>query len=52
LDLADRIAPLRIRNDPVARELVHDLDRRARLRAWELESLKNRLGMGSQSVNG
>jgi transcriptional regulator with XRE-family HTH domain len=45
LDRADRIAPLRIRHDPVARELVHELDRRARLRAWELDSLKNRLGV-------
>jgi hypothetical protein len=51
LDRADRIAPQRIRHDPVASELVHDLDRRARLRAWELESLKNRLGVGSQIVN-
>lgn len=52
LDIADRIAPQRIRHDPVARELVHELDMRARLRAWELESLKNRLGMGSPVVNG
>lgn len=46
LDLADRIAPQRIRHDPVARELVADLDGRARLRVWELDSLKNRLGVG------
>jgi transcriptional regulator with XRE-family HTH domain len=45
LDLADRIAPQRIRHDPVARELVHELDRRAKVRAWELENLKNRLSM-------
>ncbi|HEV2778398.1 MAG TPA: helix-turn-helix transcriptional regulator [Actinophytocola sp.] len=45
LDLADRIAPQRIRHDPVARELLHELDMRARLRAWELDSLKSRLGM-------
>lgn len=51
LDAADRIAPQRIRHDPVARELVHELDTRTRLRAWELESLKNRLGMRSQVVN-
>lgn len=46
LDRADRVAPQRIRHDPVARELVHELDQRARLRAWELDSLKNRLGVG------
>lgn len=53
LDLADRIAPQRIRHDPVARELVADLDIRARRRAWELESLKNRIvvGEGSQIVD-
>lgn len=51
LDMADRIAPQRIRHDPMARELVHELDMRARLRAWELDSLKHRLGMGSQAVN-
>lgn len=45
LDRADRIAPLRIRQDPVARELVKDLDRRARRRVWELDSLKNRVGI-------
>lgn len=45
LDAADRVAPLRIRHDPVARELVTALDRRANRRAWELSSLKNRLGV-------
>jgi transcriptional regulator with XRE-family HTH domain len=45
LDLADRIAPVRIRQDPIARELVVGLDRRARRRAWELTSLKNRPGV-------
>ncbi|HEV7651311.1 MAG TPA: helix-turn-helix transcriptional regulator [Actinophytocola sp.] len=45
LDRADRIAPQRIRNDPVARELAHVLDHRAQLRTWELDSLKNRLGV-------
>ncbi|MBV9730452.1 MAG: helix-turn-helix transcriptional regulator, partial [Pseudonocardiales bacterium] len=44
LDTADRIAPTRIRNDPIARELVVILDRRARRRVWELESLCNRFG--------
>jgi transcriptional regulator with XRE-family HTH domain len=52
LDRADRIAPQRIRHDPVARDLVRELDRRARLRAWELDSLKNRLGVRSHYVNG
>lgn len=51
LDLADRIAPQRIRHDPVARELVAELDTRAKRRAWELESLKHRLAVGSHVVN-
>jgi hypothetical protein len=45
-DTADRIAPQRVRHDPLARELVAELDGRARMRVWELESLKNRLGVG------
>jgi hypothetical protein len=44
LDTADRIAPVRIRNDPIARDLVLAIDRRARRRVWELDSLKRRLG--------
>ncbi|MBV9730941.1 MAG: hypothetical protein JO309_16345, partial [Pseudonocardiales bacterium] len=48
LDTADRIAPTRIRNDPIARELVVILDRRARRRVWELESLCNRFGIRGQ----
>ncbi len=44
LDLADRIAPQRIRHDPLARELVAELDNRARMRVWELDSLKGRIG--------
>jgi hypothetical protein len=54
LDSADRIAPTRIRNDPIARDLVLTLDRRARRRMWELDSLRNRFGVGdprSRSVN-
>jgi transcriptional regulator with XRE-family HTH domain len=51
LDMADRIAPQRIRHDPLARELVAELDGRARKRVWELDSLKHRLGVGSHSVN-
>ncbi|MGH3613125.1 MAG: helix-turn-helix domain-containing protein [Pseudonocardia sp.] len=45
LDAADRTAPVRVRNDPIARELVLGLDSRAQRRVWELESLKNRLGV-------
>jgi transcriptional regulator with XRE-family HTH domain len=45
LDTADRLAPTRIRNDPIARELVVTLDRRAPRRVWELDSLRNRFGV-------
>jgi hypothetical protein len=48
LDTADRLAPLRIRNDPIARDLVFTLDRRARRRVWELDSLRNRFGVGAR----
>ncbi|MFD1148672.1 hypothetical protein [Saccharothrix hoggarensis] len=51
LDTADRIAPERIRHDPVARELLAELDRRAHRQSWELRSLKNRLGVRSHIVN-
>jgi hypothetical protein len=54
LDAADRIAPTRTRNDPIARDLVLTLDRRARRRLWKLDSLRNRFGVGGQgrrSVN-
>jgi transcriptional regulator with XRE-family HTH domain len=47
LDTADRLAPTRIRNDPIARDLVLTLDRRARRRVWELDSLRNRFGVGA-----
>lgn len=50
LDTADRLAPTRIRNDPIARDLVLTLDRRARRRVWELDSLRNRFGIGGQGV--
>lgn len=43
-----RIAPQRIRSDPLARDLVLTLDRRARRRVWELDSLRNRFGIGGQ----
>ncbi|MFF5097747.1 MULTISPECIES: helix-turn-helix domain-containing protein [Actinosynnema] len=45
LDTADKVAPLRVRNDPVALALVGVLTRRARRRVWELDSLKNRFGV-------
>lgn len=48
LDTADRIAPQRMRNDPIARDLVVILDRRATRRVWELDSLCNRFGVGRQ----
>ena len=48
VDIADRLAPQRIRMNPVARDLVIDLDRRARRRVWELDSLCNRFGLGKQ----
>lgn len=45
LDTADRLAPIRVRSDPIARDLVVDLHRRAKRRVWELDSLRNRLGV-------
>ncbi len=45
LDTADRMAPQRIRNDPIARDLVEALDRRVLRRPWELDSLVNRFGV-------
>jgi hypothetical protein len=55
LDTADRLAPQRVRMDPMARELVNVMHRRARRRSlWELDSLQNRFGIGgrgSQNVN-
>jgi transcriptional regulator with XRE-family HTH domain len=46
LDAADRLAPTRMRNDPIARDLVLTLDRRAKRQVWELDSLRNRFGVG------
>ncbi|HEU0088210.1 MAG TPA: helix-turn-helix transcriptional regulator [Pseudonocardiaceae bacterium] len=46
LDVADRLAPQRIRMDPMARELVLTLVRRAPRRVWELDSLHHRFGLG------
>jgi transcriptional regulator with XRE-family HTH domain len=45
LDTADRIAPQRIRFDPVAGELLASLDNRARRKTWELDSLRHRFGL-------
>ncbi len=47
LDTADRLAPVRIRNDPIARDLVVILDRRAKRQVWELDSLRHRFGVGA-----
>ncbi|MGH3903450.1 MAG: hypothetical protein ACRDTE_04565, partial [Pseudonocardiaceae bacterium] len=48
LDTADRLAPQRIRMNPIARNLVNDLHRRSKRRVWELGSLCNRFGLGGQ----
>lgn len=45
LDTADRIAPTKVRNDPIARDLVIILNRRAPRQVWELDSLRNRFGI-------
>ncbi|MGH3825425.1 MAG: helix-turn-helix domain-containing protein [Pseudonocardiaceae bacterium] len=50
LDTADRLAPVVIRNDPIARDLVVMLDRRARRRVWELDSLRNRFRIGARGL--
>ncbi|MGH3840880.1 MAG: hypothetical protein ACRDS0_05455 [Pseudonocardiaceae bacterium] len=47
VDTADRLAPLRMRNDPIAKDLVRTLDRRAPRRTWELDSLCNRFDIRS-----
>lgn len=47
LDRADRLAPVKLRSDPVARDLGWTLKRRARRRVWELDSLMARLGVNS-----
>lgn len=45
LDLADQVAPQQLRNDPIARELLGELDRRAHRKSWLLDSLRNRFGL-------
>ncbi|MGH3692639.1 MAG: helix-turn-helix domain-containing protein [Pseudonocardiaceae bacterium] len=47
VDAADRLAPQYVRPDPMARDLVRTLDRRAKRRVWELDSLCNRFGIRS-----
>jgi len=52
LDAADRVASSRIRHDPIGRELIGILHRRARRQVWELDSLRNRFGIDrSRAVN-
>ena len=48
LDLADRAAPVRTRNDPVARELTEELTRRARRYLRKVDSLLDRFGLAGQ----
>jgi transcriptional regulator with XRE-family HTH domain len=55
LDTADRLTPNRTRNDPLARELLDILHRRARRQVWELDSLRHRFGIsgrGPRRVDG
>ncbi len=52
LDSADRHAPQFVRHNPVARDVLSGLEQRARRRVWELDSLRNRFGVGpSRPVN-
>ena len=46
LDHADQYSPVATRNNPMARELLAELDNRARIRSWELKSLRHRFGLG------
>jgi transcriptional regulator with XRE-family HTH domain len=49
LDTADRVAPSRIRHDPIARSLLESLDSRARVHMWELGSLRHRFGLAASN---
>ena len=54
LDLADRAAPVRMRNTPIARELTEELTRRAYRHLSDVDGLLKRFGLagqGSQRVN-
>lgn len=46
LDTADRFAPEFVRHNPIARDLLGGLEQRAPRRVWELDSLRNRFGIG------
>ena len=48
LAIVEGSEPVVVRNDPMARDLVLTLDRRAKRRVWELDSLRNRFGIGGQ----
>ncbi len=48
LDLADRAAPVRMRNDPITRELTEELTQRARRYLREVDSLLDRFGLTGQ----
>jgi hypothetical protein len=52
LNTADQLAPLRVRHDPIAREMLLILDRRATRRTWELDSLANRFHLTTLSSHG
>lgn len=45
LDRADRLAPQRIRQDPIARDVLTGVSRRVHRRTWLLDSLRNRFGL-------
>ncbi|HEV2778526.1 MAG TPA: helix-turn-helix domain-containing protein [Actinophytocola sp.] len=47
LDTAERTAPQRLHHDPIARELLLELDGRLRTRVWELGSLRHRFGVSA-----
>lgn len=47
LDIAERTAPQRLHHDPIARELLCELDERARITVWELGSLRHRFGVSA-----
>lgn len=45
IDLADRIAPQRLRHDPIARELVDEVTMRTTRPGWLATSLRRRFGL-------
>nr|CEL20231.1 Putative transcriptional regulator [Kibdelosporangium sp. MJ126-NF4] len=47
LDIAERTAPQWMHHEPMARELLFQLNGRARTTQWELSSLRNRFGVHS-----